>query len=66
MPDNEPVSSSDPTLGYTFQNDFLALSRAFSLPDIDYTDISQREQLAAAFKRWPLLAEFAEQKVERD
>ncbi|MCD3743128.1 YhjR family protein, partial [Escherichia coli] len=25
-------------------------------------DISQREQLAAAFKRWPLLAEFAQQK----
>lgn len=38
------------TLGYTFQNDFLALSRAFSLPEIDYTDISQREQLAAAIK----------------
>ena len=27
----------------------------------DYTDISQREQLAAAIKRWPLLAEFAQQ-----
>ena len=63
MPDNEPMTSSDSTLGYTFQNDFLALSRAFSLPDIDYTDISQREQLAAAFKRWPLLAELAEQKA---
>ncbi|MEO3991516.1 cellulose biosynthesis protein BcsR [Pseudocitrobacter cyperus] len=65
MPDNELVTSSDSTLGYTFQNDFLALSRAFSLPDIDYTDISQREQLAAAFKRWPLLAELAEQESEQ-
>ncbi|SUG45213.1 Protein of uncharacterised function (DUF2629) [Salmonella enterica subsp. arizonae] len=46
---------------YTFQNDFLALSQAFSLPEIDYTDISQREQLATAIKRWPLLAEFAQQ-----
>ncbi|MFG0518529.1 cellulose biosynthesis protein BcsR, partial [Kluyvera intermedia] len=55
----------DSQLGYTFQNDFLALSRAFSLPNIDYTDISQREKLAAAFKRWPLLAEFAEQKAEQ-
>ncbi|KJM90024.1 hypothetical protein SS21_07160 [Enterobacter roggenkampii] len=45
----------------TFQNDFLALTQAFSLPEIDYTDISQREQLAAAIKRWPLLAEFAHQ-----
>ena len=42
MSDNEPKTSVDSQLGYTFQNDFLALSRAFSLPDIDYTDISQR------------------------
>lgn len=46
----------------TIQNDFLALSRAFSLPDIDYHDISRREQLTAALKRWPLLAELAEKK----
>ncbi len=50
MYNNEPGAQSDPTLGYTFQNDFLALSQAFSLPEIDYTDISQREQLAAAIK----------------
>ncbi|HHJ0555112.1 cellulose biosynthesis protein BcsR [Escherichia coli] len=48
--------------GYIFQNDIVALKQAFSLPDIDYADISQREQLAAALKRWPLLAEFAQQK----
>ena len=58
---NEPDSQFDSALGYTFHNDFLALSQAFSLPEIDYTDISQREQLAAAIKRWPLLAEFAQQ-----
>lgn len=61
MADQELRTTSDTALGYTFQNDFLALSRAFSLPEIDYTDISQRENLAAALKRWPLLAEFAEQ-----
>lgn len=60
MSDNEPGTQTDSTLGYTFQNDFPALSR-FSLPEFDYTDISQREQLAAAIKRWPLLAEFAQQ-----
>lgn len=65
MSDNEPATSVDSQLGYTFQNDFIALSRAFSLPNIDYTDISLREKLAAAFKRWPLLAEFAEQKAEQ-
>ncbi|VEA51094.1 Uncharacterised protein [Salmonella enterica subsp. enterica] len=29
MYNNEPGAQSDPTLGYTFQNDFLALSQAF-------------------------------------
>ena len=62
MNNNEPDALPDSALGYTFQNDFLALSRAFSLPDIDYHDISRREQLNAALKRWPLLAEFAEKK----
>ena len=62
MPGKEPLVPSDATLGYNFQNDFLALSRAFSLPEIDYHDISRREQLAAALQRWPLLAEFAEKK----
>ena len=62
MSENENRTASESTPGYTFQNDFLALSREFSLPEIDYTDISQREHLAAALKRWPLLAELAEQK----
>ncbi|WP_312211788.1 cellulose biosynthesis protein BcsR [Pseudescherichia sp.] len=61
MYNKESTGQTDSTLGYTFQNDFLALSRVFSLPEIDYTDISQREQLAMAIKRWPLLAEFARQ-----
>ncbi|MDR9964121.1 YhjR family protein [Enterobacter cloacae subsp. cloacae] len=60
MDNNEPGTQSiRPWV--TFQNDFLALTQAFSLPEIDYTDISQREQLAAAIKRWPLLAEFTQQ-----
>ena len=40
MDNNEPGTPVDSTLGYTFQNDFLALTQAFSLPEIDYTDIS--------------------------
>lgn len=56
MNNNEPDTLPDPAIGYIFQNDILALKQAFSLPDIDYADISQREQLAAALKRWPLLA----------
>ncbi|HAI6240770.1 TPA: hypothetical protein HJS47_002605 [Escherichia coli] len=59
MNNNEPDTLPAPAIGYIFQNDILALKQA---PDIDYADISQREQLAAALKRWPLLAEFAQQK----
>lgn len=46
MNNNEPDTLPDPAIGYIFQNDILALKQAFSLPDIDYADISQREQLS--------------------
>ena len=55
MDNNEPGTPVASTLGSTFHTDFLALPQAFSIPEIDYNDISQREQLAAAIKRWPLL-----------
>ncbi|XIW28437.1 BcsR/BcsP family cellulose biosynthesis protein [Escherichia coli] len=63
MNNNEPDTLPDPAIGYIFQNDILALKQAFSLPDIDYADISQREQLDRGIKTLiPLLAEFAQQK----
>lgn len=61
MHEKEAENAQENALVYAFQNDFLVLSKAFSLPEIDYTDISQREQLAAALKRWPLLAELTQQ-----
>ena len=57
MNNNEPDTLPDPAIGYIFQNDILALKQAFSLPDIDYADISQREQLAAELNRGPCRAE---------
>ncbi len=42
MNNNEPDTLPDPAIGYIFQNDIVALKQAFSLPDIDYADISQR------------------------
>ena len=51
MNNNEPDTLPDPAIGYIFQNDIVALKQAFSLPDIDYADISQREQLAACAGR---------------
>ncbi len=63
MNNNEPDTLPDPAIGYIFQNDILALKQAFSLPDIDYADISQREQLVRGIKTLVLLlAEFAQQK----
>ena len=61
MNNNEPDTLPDPAIGYIFQNDILALKQAYSLPDFDYADISQREQFDAAFNRWPWLAVFAQQ-----
>ncbi len=49
MYNNELWRSVRPTLGYTFQNDFLAMAGRFHYRN-GYTDISQREQLAAAVK----------------
>ena len=56
---NEKNSHAKPSAEqvYTFQNDVETLKRVFSLPEIDYADISQREQASVAIKRWPLLAE---------
>ncbi|MBW6087394.1 hypothetical protein HTS61_12625 [Escherichia coli] len=63
MNNNEPDTLPDPAIGYIFQNDILALKQAFSLPDIDYADISQRERFDRGIKNAvPLLAEFAQQK----
>lgn len=45
---------------YQLQDDVQTLRCIFSLPDINYSDISQHENLKAALARWPLLAEFSE------
>ncbi|UAN63185.1 cellulose biosynthesis protein BcsR [Serratia sp. JSRIV006] len=39
------------------QDDLQALSRAFSLPKLNYIDIARQERLAQMMVRWPLLAE---------
>jgi hypothetical protein len=42
------------------QDDLLALSLAFSLPELNYVDILRQERLAKMMDRWPLLAELAQ------
>ena len=51
---NNPIENS-PT--FTLQNDIAALSKAFSIPKIDYIDISRQEHMNEVIRRWPLLAE---------
>ena len=51
---NNPIENS-PT--FTFQNDIAALRKAFSIPKIDYVDISRQEHMNEVIRRWPLLAE---------
>ncbi|MEC5319498.1 cellulose biosynthesis protein BcsR [Brenneria populi subsp. brevivirga] len=41
-------------------DDFRVLSQAFSLPEINYIDISRQTRLAQMMERWPLLAELKE------
>lgn len=60
MHQKETENSEENKQVYAFQNDILALHKTFSLPDINYKDISQQERLSAAIKRWPLLAELAQ------
>ncbi len=49
MNNNEPDTLPDPAIGY-LPDDILALKQAFSLPDIDLRQISQREQSARGIK----------------
>lgn len=41
------------------EDDLQALSHTFSLPKLNYIDISRQERLTQMMKRWPLLAELA-------
>lgn len=54
---NNPVEDGP---SFSFQNDIDALRKAFSLPKIDYIDISRQEHLTQVISRWPLLAELAQ------
>ncbi|RLM26738.1 hypothetical protein BIY29_05225 [Brenneria alni] len=48
-----PVSSE-------MRDDLHVLSLAFSLPEINYIDISRQTRLTQMMTRWPLLAELKE------
>ncbi|TQI78191.1 cellulose biosynthesis protein BcsR [Serratia fonticola] len=41
------------------EDDLRALSHAFSLPQLNYIDISRQERLTQMMTRWPLVAELA-------
>ncbi|AHG20397.1 hypothetical protein Z042_12725 [Chania multitudinisentens RB-25] len=47
------------------QDDLVALSLAFSLPELNYVDILRQERLTKMMGRWPLLAELAQKTGSR-
>ncbi|OMQ20549.1 cellulose biosynthesis protein BcsR [Serratia oryzae] len=48
------------------QDDLVALTLAFSLPELNYIDILRQERLAKMMDRWPLLAELAKKQGTSD
>jgi len=57
MHDIEHQNTQETEYSFSNENDLHTLSQAFSLPNINYIDIGQQEQLTAAIQRWPLLSE---------
>ena len=41
-------------------DDLLALSHLFSLPELHYIDIARKEKIPQVLTRWPLLAELSQ------
>lgn len=61
MHDTKPQPAQETGYSFTDENDLRTLSQTFSLQHIDYVDIDRQEHLAAAYRRWPLLAELVPQ-----
>ncbi|WON77079.1 cellulose biosynthesis protein BcsR [Serratia sp. UGAL515B_01] len=57
--DNGKLASFHSKASLEIEDDLAALSRAFSLPNLCYVDISRQERLTQMMIRWPLLAELA-------
>ncbi|WP_412524026.1 cellulose biosynthesis protein BcsR [Brenneria populi] len=57
---NDKISPSKTVVYAEMHDDFRVLSQAFSLPEINYIDISRQTRLAQMMERWPLLAELKE------
>jgi len=41
-------------------DDLLALSHLFALPELHYIDIARKEKIPQVLTRWPLLAELSQ------
>ena len=64
MNNNEPDTLPDPVIGYIFQNDIVALKQAFSLPDIDYADISLTRTVGRGIKTLAVAGRVLRNKVK--
>ncbi|WP_410016703.1 cellulose biosynthesis protein BcsR [Sodalis sp. C49] len=54
------LDSIDPgAAAHDESDDFAVLSHLFSLPELNYVDITRAEKIPLMMSRWPLLAELA-------
>lgn len=54
---NDKIEYSQTVVYAGLHDDLRVLKQAFSLPEINYIDISLQTRLTQMMKRWPLLAE---------
>lgn len=57
---NDKIERSQTVVNAEIHDDLRVLSQAFSLPEINYIDISRQTRLAQMMERWPLLEELKE------
>lgn len=63
---HQALDNSTQVWADTAQDDISALSQLVALPELQYQDIGQQQQLAAIKARWPLLAEFCLTQSDED
>ncbi|WP_417616612.1 cellulose biosynthesis protein BcsR [Oceanisphaera sp.] len=55
---HQALDNSKQIWAETAQDDISVLSRLVALPELQYQDINQQQQLADIEARWPLLTEY--------
>ena len=57
---DKKIKTPPPVTSFEMPEDLLVLNRIYSLPKLNYINITQQEQWTEMLIRWPLLAELRE------